>query len=209
MRTNLPIHKVLLLQDNAQPHISIKTKKTITSFRWTALLYLPYSPDLAPSDDHIFAPMKEGLRGKHYAHDEEVKTAVMKNNQQNFIWQGYKLSFKGGTLKEVGMWYTKTNFILMYDTCSCVGNNSCSKEKGITYFFTKPHIKNIYTFLQGCMYYYAKFKLLQYYDHMRDNYAAAGASAKIMKVRNYTLRCQAYHILSVYYSLDLPSWLST
>ena len=27
---------------------------------------------------HFFSPMKEGLRGKHYASDEEVKTVVMK-----------------------------------------------------------------------------------------------------------------------------------
>ena len=34
--------------------------------------------DLAPSDYHLFGPMKEGLRGKHYASDEKVKTGVMK-----------------------------------------------------------------------------------------------------------------------------------
>ena len=34
--------------------------------------------DLVPSDYHLFSPMKEGLRGKHHAGDEEVKTAVMK-----------------------------------------------------------------------------------------------------------------------------------
>ena len=35
--------------------------------------------DLAPSDNHLFdPPMKEGFRGKHYASDEEVKTAVKK-----------------------------------------------------------------------------------------------------------------------------------
>ena len=29
-------------------------------------------------DYPLFGPMKEGLRGKYYASDEEVKTAVMK-----------------------------------------------------------------------------------------------------------------------------------
>ena len=32
----------------------------------------PYSPDLAPSDYHLFGPMKVGFRGRHYASDEEV-----------------------------------------------------------------------------------------------------------------------------------------
>ena len=27
---------------------------------------------------HLFGPMKEGLRGKHYVSDEEVKTAMIK-----------------------------------------------------------------------------------------------------------------------------------
>ena len=56
--------------------ISIRTRDTIASFRWTILPHRPYSPDLAPSDYHLFSPIKEGLRGKHYASDEEVKTAV-------------------------------------------------------------------------------------------------------------------------------------
>ena len=34
--------------------------------------------DLVPSDYHLFGPMKEGLRGKHFASDEKMKTAVMK-----------------------------------------------------------------------------------------------------------------------------------
>ena len=37
-----------------------------------------FSQDLTPSGYYIFGPMKEGLRGKPYASDEEVKTAVMK-----------------------------------------------------------------------------------------------------------------------------------
>ena len=33
--------------------------------------------DLAPADYHLFGPLKEGLRGKHSANHEEVKTAVL------------------------------------------------------------------------------------------------------------------------------------
>ena len=38
----------------------------------------PYSPGLAPSDYHLFGPVEEGLRGKHYASNEEVKTVLKK-----------------------------------------------------------------------------------------------------------------------------------
>ena len=34
--------------------------------------------DLVPSGYHLFGHIKLGLRSKHYASDEEVKTAVMK-----------------------------------------------------------------------------------------------------------------------------------
>ena len=39
--------------------------------------HLPYYPDLALSDYHLFGPMKEGLRGNQYGNDNEVKTAVL------------------------------------------------------------------------------------------------------------------------------------
>ena len=36
----------------------------------------PYSPDLAPSDFHIFGPLKDSLRGTHFEDDESVIHAV-------------------------------------------------------------------------------------------------------------------------------------
>ena len=66
---------VLLQHNNACPHTSIRTMEAITSFGW--IPHPPYSPDLAPSDYHLFGPMKEGLRGNRYSNDNEVKTAVL------------------------------------------------------------------------------------------------------------------------------------
>ena len=40
------------------------------------LQHSPYSQDLAPSDYHIFGPLKEALRGRKFTSDEEVKEAV-------------------------------------------------------------------------------------------------------------------------------------
>ena len=37
----------------------------------------PYSPDLAPSDFHLFGPLKEFLGGQHFTADDEVKQAVL------------------------------------------------------------------------------------------------------------------------------------
>ena len=63
---------------NAPPHTNIKTKETITSFGCTTLRQPLYSPYFVTSDYHLFGIMKESLRGKYYASDEEMKTVLMK-----------------------------------------------------------------------------------------------------------------------------------
>ena len=73
----MPIDNVLWY-DNALPLTSTRTKETIASFGQITLAHPPYLPDLVFSDYHLFCPMTEGLRDKHYASDEEVKTVVMK-----------------------------------------------------------------------------------------------------------------------------------
>ena len=85
----MPIDNVLLLHDNAQPHTGIRTRAKLVSFRRTTLPQHPYSPDLAPSNYHLFGPMKEGLRGKHYSSNEEGKYVVKKwLNEQSTEFHG-------------------------------------------------------------------------------------------------------------------------
>ena len=67
-----------LQHDNARLHTSLKTHEVISSFGWTTISHTPYLPDLAPSDSHLFGPLKESLRGRHFSSDEEIKTAVRK-----------------------------------------------------------------------------------------------------------------------------------
>ena len=43
---------------------------------WEVLPHPPYSPDLAPSDFHLFGPMKRYLGGKHFTDDDEVQENV-------------------------------------------------------------------------------------------------------------------------------------
>ncbi|KAG8222260.1 hypothetical protein J437_LFUL001458 [Ladona fulva] len=44
----------------------------------TVLPHPPYSPDLAPSDFHLFGPLKDGLRGEHFQGSDAVVKAVRK-----------------------------------------------------------------------------------------------------------------------------------
>ena len=54
---------VLLRHGNAQPHTARSTAATIEDIHFECLPHPLYSPDLAPSDDHIFGPLKEALGG--------------------------------------------------------------------------------------------------------------------------------------------------
>ena len=66
--------KVLLHHNNARPHTAAATVETVQQLGFILLQHHPYSPDLAPSNYHIF--LKEVLHGRRFTSDEEVKEAV-------------------------------------------------------------------------------------------------------------------------------------
>ena len=51
--------------------------------------------------------------------------------------------------------------------------------------------------------YSCESKVLLYFGNRRHNLAASGALFKVVKVKNYTVRCHACLILPESYSLDL------
>jgi histone-lysine N-methyltransferase SETMAR len=69
---------VLLHHDNVRPHTARATQERIQELQWEPLEHPPYSQDLAPSDFHLFGPLKNHLGGKHFADDEKVETEVRK-----------------------------------------------------------------------------------------------------------------------------------
>ena len=67
---------VLLLHDNARPHTAIHTLQTLVKLGFIVLEHPAYSPDLAPSDYHLFGPLKDALKGHQFTSDGGVKEAV-------------------------------------------------------------------------------------------------------------------------------------
>jgi histone-lysine N-methyltransferase SETMAR len=65
------VTKVLLHHDNARPRTSLHTREAITKLQWTVLPHPPYSPDLAPSDYHLFCPLNDAVRGKKFDDDDD------------------------------------------------------------------------------------------------------------------------------------------
>ena len=77
-RVRPEMEAVHLLHDNARPHTSAKTLSHIQQLGFTVLDHPAYSPDLAPSDYHLFPKLKDDIRGRRYQSNEEVKTVVKK-----------------------------------------------------------------------------------------------------------------------------------
>jgi histone-lysine N-methyltransferase SETMAR len=63
--------ETLLQYVNARKHTRLKTQKAITKLGRTVLPHPPYSPDLAPSDFHIFGALIDAIRGKTFGNNEE------------------------------------------------------------------------------------------------------------------------------------------
>ena len=75
-RRGLLSKKVLLQHDNARQHLAKATIKTVNTLGFEVLQHPAYSPDLAPSDYHLFALLKDALRGRKFSSDEAVQKAV-------------------------------------------------------------------------------------------------------------------------------------
>jgi len=70
------IKEVLFLHDNAPAHWALATQKKLAYLGFQCLDHPPYSPDLAPSDYHLFPGLKKQLKAHHFSSDEEVIIAA-------------------------------------------------------------------------------------------------------------------------------------
>jgi histone-lysine N-methyltransferase SETMAR len=99
-RKEAEIHEVLLQQDKTRPHTSAATTDVIARLGLTLLPHPAYSPDLAPSNFHLFPKLKADLRGQNFSSDKEVTAAV----RQWFRQKEKVFFFKNGIQKIVEYW---------------------------------------------------------------------------------------------------------
>ena len=67
---------VLLLHDNAPIHKCNIVQAAIRQAGFIELNHPAYSPDIAPTDYHLFSNLKKFLRGKNFSSDDEAITTV-------------------------------------------------------------------------------------------------------------------------------------
>jgi hypothetical protein len=65
-----------MLHDNARPHTAAATQHLTATSGWEQFDHPPYSPDLAPSDFHVFLHLKISVGGWRFHDSNEVKQAV-------------------------------------------------------------------------------------------------------------------------------------
>jgi transposase len=67
---------VMLLHDNSRPHTAARTRALLEHFNWELFDYPPYSPDLAPSDYHLFICLKNLAESQRFTNNEELMEVV-------------------------------------------------------------------------------------------------------------------------------------
>lgn len=66
-------HEVILLHDNARPHVAKLTQEALKTLNWEVLPHPPYSPDIAPTDYYLFRCLSNDLAGASFKTDAELE----------------------------------------------------------------------------------------------------------------------------------------
>ena len=91
--------QVLFLQDNARPHVAKITLAKITELNWEIMPHPPYSPDLSPTDFHLFLSLDNHMKNRAFNIEEDLKMEI-----QNFFQSKTKDFFKNGITKLLNRW---------------------------------------------------------------------------------------------------------
>ena len=91
-RPELADHKGVVFQhDNSKSHTSLVTHQKLLELGWDVLSHPPYSPDLTPSDYHLFRSMQNSLNGKIFNDADDVKSHLIQffaDKNQKFYEHG-------------------------------------------------------------------------------------------------------------------------
>ena len=91
----------LFLHDNVFAHRSEVALKAIFNAGFEIIEIPPYSPDLAPSDFHLFPKLKEHIRGNKFEDDDAVMAVVDEffESQDHDFYSEVIRKFESGILK--------------------------------------------------------------------------------------------------------------
>jgi hypothetical protein len=81
---------VSLLHDNARSHAAAHTVETLRHLKSEVLEHPSYCPDLAPLDYHLFGPLRDALRCRHWPSSERSGACVACNSTKKIFLRAYE-----------------------------------------------------------------------------------------------------------------------
>ena len=75
-------HGVLILHDNARPHIAKDVRELLDGYSWEVLPHPPYSPDMSPPEFDLFPKLKINMRGVRFSTLEDFSASVTRRVRQ-------------------------------------------------------------------------------------------------------------------------------
>lgn len=85
--------------DNARPHIANIVKLAVEELNWELLPHPAYSPDLAPSDFHLFRSLSNAMRGVTFKNNDELQNWLVE-----FFGSKPRQFYQNGIEKLVERW---------------------------------------------------------------------------------------------------------
>lgn len=82
---------IIFHDDNARPHRAQGPTNYVRNIGWEPLPHPPYSPDLAPSDYHLFRSMQNKLTGVRFTSVQEIENwlkTFLASKSPQFFWDG-------------------------------------------------------------------------------------------------------------------------
>jgi hypothetical protein len=116
------------------------TKAAIQELDWEILLHPPYSPDIAPSDYHLFRSVSNNLRGVSF------NDAELQNWFDDFFTAKPADFFKRGIENLPESWEAVVNNgeeYIIDCLISCVGNKLFGRVKNRTNLYTSPIVQHL------------------------------------------------------------------
>lgn len=74
---------VMFHKDNARRHVSLITRQKALELGWHVLSHPPYSPDVAPSDFHLFRLLQNSLNGENFNSLVDIENHIEKFFAEN------------------------------------------------------------------------------------------------------------------------------
>jgi histone-lysine N-methyltransferase SETMAR len=65
--------RIYFLHDSTRPHIAKSNREKMLKLGWVTVPHPPYSPDLAPTDYHLYRSMSDYLREKKFDDENDLK----------------------------------------------------------------------------------------------------------------------------------------